>query len=671
MGPHQRPLTAMRDFRLSSLKLSNFKGCRAFTLEPNGRDVSAFGDNATFKTTLFDAYTWLMCNKDSANRKDFDIKTRDEAGQPLHGLEHEVEGVFSVGGRRLVLRKVYAEQWTKRRGSAERQFTGHSTAYFVDGVPVSQSDYETRVATIADERTFRLLSDPGYFNEVLHWQERRRLLLEVCGDISDADVIASDPALAGLTRILGQHTLDDYRKILAVSRAKVNKEIEQIPIRVSEVKRGLPDVAGLDRQAAAAQLADARTKRQAKLQQLALAENGGAVAEKGRQLAEISNRMAEIEIGYRRKADQAYSARLRKLQDAQAAVATAERELRNVTADGEEAQRRAQALAGKIEELRTQFRAAADAKLVHTDATACPTCGQALPEQMVADARAKALEQFNLDRSRRLERINAEGKLLKAQREQAEAAVQACQAKRAEIEGCLPALRQAVTEAQAEADRLRASESGAGDDPEYRRLAEERAATEAEIARLRAGGAAETSGLREEIAALEQLVAAAERVISQVEQHARGTARIAELKAEEQRLAAEFERLERELYLTEEFIRCKVRLLTDRINSRFEFARFRLFDVQVNGGLVETCETTFGGVPYSTALNRGARIAVGLDIIRTLSQHFGLRVPVFLDNAEAVTRLPEMDCQVIRLYVSAKDKSLRVELDPTDIREAV
>ena len=125
------------------------------------------------------------------------------------------------------------------------------------------------------------------------------------------------------------------------------------------------------------------------------------------------------------------------------------------------------------------------------------------------------------------------------------------------------------------------------------------------------------------------------------------------------------------MYLTEEFIRTKVRLLEEKINSKFKLARFKLFEVQVNGALAETAETMYNGVPYSN-LNNGARLNIGLDIINTLAEHYGFEAPIFVDNAEAVTQLIPTTGQQIRLIVSAQDKKLRIELaEKKEMKEAV
>ena len=70
-------------------------------------------------------------------------------------------------------------------------------------------------------------------------------------------------------------------------------------------------------------------------------------------------------------------------------------------------------------------------------------------------------------------------------------------------------------------------------------------------------------------------------------------------------------------------------------------------------------------------MNNAARINVGLDIINTLSEHYGITAPIFIDNAEAVTSLIQTAGQQIRLIVSEKDKQLRVETANRDMNEAV
>ena len=177
--------------KLLSLKLKNFKGIKSLELKADGEDLKIYGENATGKTSIYDAFLWLLFDKDSQNKADFAIKTLDKDNNVIHHLDHEVEGTFDVGGEQIVLRKVYRERWVKKRGSATEEFSGHERDHYIDGVPVKKREYDERVAQVAPEDRFKLLTSPTYFNEQLHWQDRRQALLEVCGDISDEDVIKS------------------------------------------------------------------------------------------------------------------------------------------------------------------------------------------------------------------------------------------------------------------------------------------------------------------------------------------------------------------------------------------------------------------------------------------------------------------------------------------------
>ena len=226
--------------KLDRLLLKNFKGIKHFELNPQGKNTEVYGRNGTGKTTLADAFNWLLFAKDTRGKADFPIKTHDKDGEPIHGLDHEIEGAFLLEtGKKLTLKKVYVEKWTKKRGSAEKKvFTGHTTDHFINAVPVNQGEYNAKIAKIIDENVFRLLTDPRFFNN-LHWEKRRKLLIEVCGDVSDGEVISSDEKLYPLSNILQDYNVEEYRKILKARRAEINKELEKIPVRIDERGFGL------------------------------------------------------------------------------------------------------------------------------------------------------------------------------------------------------------------------------------------------------------------------------------------------------------------------------------------------------------------------------------------------------------------------------------------------
>src|SRR5690554_4334054 len=295
------------EIRLQKLTLKYFKGVRKFELSLNGRSAAVYGDNATGKTTLYDAFLWLLFDKDSFNRANFGIKTLDEDGQAINGLEHIVEAVLDVDGKPLTLKKVYYEKWTKTRGSSEKVFSGHTTDYFVDEVPVKKKEYTDKIAEMGEENIFRLLTDPRFFNEQLHWQDRRKMLLEVCGDISDLDVITSDKKLAKLSGILGNRSIDDHKKVIAAKRKKINEQLEKIPVRIDEVQNSMPDIEGLDFGHIHDQIEETRALQDIHRKTISRIESGGEMAEKQKQIALIDTELMRLRTENDKKKREALS----------------------------------------------------------------------------------------------------------------------------------------------------------------------------------------------------------------------------------------------------------------------------------------------------------------------------------------------------------------------------
>lgn len=638
---------------LDRITLRNFKGIRDLTVEPNGGDLTIYGQNATGKTTVADAFYWLLFDKDSAGRKDFDIKTLDrDSGLAFQSLDHTVEAALALpDGERVVLSKTYREKHERKRGSATAEFTGHTTDYSVNGVPLKEREYAERVRAICDESRFRLLTDPHAFNGQLKWQDRRKTLLEVCGDVTDADVIASSPALAELPAILGKATLDDYRKVIDARKKAINEELRTLPARIDEADRSMPADPG--EAAVDASLPD---KIKALNEERATVTAGGTVAVKTKKLRELEAEGQQIQNRLnedgRKAVDEAHTLRQAKLHAADDADRKVV-QIEGFIADQEAKRSRHEK---RREELRAEWNLENAKEFKDGSPDSCAACGQPLPADKVAEARAKALEEFNLSKANRLKVITEEG-------EAAKSASEECDRQIAKSKENLERDRAEAKRIREEAEAVvvpAATVVDASKDPEFVKNTEARKALASEIADLQQSGTSELSRIDAEIQELHQLVDAAARAQAAREQRETTARRIEELKAREKSLNEEFERLAQELFLTEEFVRTKVSMLTERINAKFGMARFKLFDVLVNGGLEECCEATYMGVPFAS-LNHGAQINVGLDVVNALARHYQFAPPVFVDNAESVTSIIPTEGQQIRLVVSAADKSLRVE----------
>lgn len=658
--------------KLNRLVLRNFKGIREFTLDARGEDTNIYGDNATGKTTLMDAFLWLLFGKDSQNKTDFEIKTLGPNGEPEHGLEHSVEARLQLpNGRQTTLKKTYREKWTKKRGSATAEFTGHTVDHFIDGVPVKKGEYEAHIAKIIDEDTFKLLTNPKYFNEHLHWQKRREILLEICGDVSDHEVIQSNKDLSELPGILNDRTLEDHRKVIQARRTEINKELEKIPVRIDEVERGLPEVIA-DAKILQPEISAFRAKEQELLEQLARTESGGAIAEKTKLLRKLEAELINLKNQHHAKYETEIRTKQKALNDTQEEYHGLLASLSGMEKSLELRHEELASLGNRITTLRAKWHDINEQQFEFEQSDTCPTCGQALPQEQLEAAREKALAEFNRQKAEKLETISAEGKQLKARDDDIKAEINGLREKMIEARKRLQSIEASAETLKNEVEKLQSKQRDYNNSPECVAKLKEIEAVEVDIEQLKAGSHQAISVLKAELNNIREEIGEREQALSQIHTRDQGIKRIEELKAEERKLAAEYEELEQQLYLTEEFIRTKVQLLEDKINSKFRMARFKLFEVQVNGAISETCETTYNGVPYSN-LNNGARLNIGLDIINTLAEHYDFAPPVWLDNAESVTDILPTRGQQIRLVVSEKDKKLRVELaeNKESIKEAV
>ncbi len=663
-APQVPTLTLLRAY------YNNFKGLGEVMLDTGGGNISVFGKNASGKTRLEDGILWLLFGKDSANRDKFVVKPLDEFNQAIHHEDVTVEAVFSWKNRAVTLKRLFKEVWTQKKGSVDKTLTSHTTEFWVDGVSKTEAQYKAFIASIVDEKVFRLLTDPRYFNEQLHWEERRRILLEVCGDVADEDVIASDPKLHDLLSILGNRRVDDHRKVLKEEKTKTAKAMNQIPVQVAEVEKGIAGVAGMTAEQIAQDLRQARTERQEKAEELLRAENGGAITQKQNRISEIRSKLLDLESGAREKADAVTRQKKGALSDAQEKVGQVERDLRGVAGDLAEAERQLPRLTQQKKDLVAQWEAVDAEEFVHSGEAVCPTCGQDLPEEMVQEAREKALGSFNLSKASRLEANEAEGAEVHGQIAAVETEVKRCKDASTTLKASLPALQKQVSALQGEVEKMKAqaqNRDGVSTTPEYVKLATERDTLQKQIEDLKAGSQVATMPLRADLMAMDANIAALEKKVAQVDQAEGARKRIAELQAEEKRLAAEYERLAHESDLADEFVKTKVRMLEGKINDRFTFATFKMFNELMKVGedgakaVEECCETLYQGVPYSTNLNTGARMNIGLDLINVFSERYGFRAPVFIDNAESITSFIPVSTQVIKLIANLEDIVLRIE----------
>ena len=640
--------------KLKKLELLNFKGLTSFTLDLKG-DVVIRGDNATGKTTVFDSVCWLLFGKDSLDRADFEIKTLD-GGEPIHKVNHEVTGTFTLDeGGTVELKRVYREKYSSPRGG-EVTMTGHTTDYFVDGVPKKEKEYKEIVNSLVDENIFKLITNPLYFNETYSWQNRRKLLLEMCGDISDEDVIASHDDLKALTDILSGHSVDDHRKVVASKKATINKELDMLPVRIDEDLRGKPEVTA-DPEVLRINIDTLNADIEKLENDKALLQNGHSIVDKRAELKNVQRKImareTELQIEYKKQS----ALKSNEYDSVVAEIHNMTSKLKDVRRRRIDANKEIDYLQNAVNELSLEFEAINKEAFTIDIDTNCPTCGQPLLEDQIKSSRDKAELNFNKQKSKRLEEINnmiglknnaianIKEKLQELDAESKNTAgIDAKERRKADLINEIELLKPPVLE----------------DDEVYSDL-------KAEELMLQMAIDEDNSDHSEEIAELEIKISANKTERMKLEQELNKFAeikridiRVSELEAKQAELSEEKMKLDEASYLMDEFVKAKVNMLEESINARFKLARFKMFNVMLNGNVEECCETTYKGVPYRS-MNNAARINVGLDIINALTSYFKVTAPVFIDNAEAVTEFVSVNSQTIKLVVDESKPQLVVK----------
>jgi DNA repair exonuclease SbcCD ATPase subunit len=644
----------MKQIRIKKLALENFKCHKNLTLEFNGGDASIYGDNATGKTSIYDALTWLLFGKDSKGNgeKNIEIKPLNELGEVRdHLSETAVEAVLLADGEEITLRRTLKEVWSTKRGNTEATYDGNTSEYYIDGVPCKKYIFSEKIDELVDEDTFRLLTSVSHFADGISWQDRRAVLFKVAAVADDEHIMATDARFNPLVESMGKLSVDDYKKkLVAEKRGFVGAKTE-IPARISECQKTIEDVQALDFASARVKLSELQAEKERIDAQIVSIENNNAIETKKLEIREARLKLTQLEgenANYR-ASQSAGTVNLNKLKtDLLIAKGTLDKKKTALTHDTELLDRYERG----IVDARNSWIALS--KEAFEDKN-CPTCGQALP----AEQQKKAQEAFEASKRDKLTYIEAQANEHKNNKAVTEARIEAT---KNEIE----ALEANVAEFEADIKDAESAKVEVHDMPDYAQrkadINEEIEVLNGELHDLSQSVFDIKDSLQKERSMVAQEIQALNSIISKEALLEYSRKRVEELQEEARNAAACLDTIENMLYLIEEYTRYKTQFVEDSINSMFRIARFRLFREQANGGIEDRCDVVYEGVPYIN-INSGAKINVGVDIINTLSTAYGVSVPLFVDNAESVTKLENSTAQIIRLVVSEKDKELRVNYE--------
>lgn len=662
---------------ISKLSLRNFKGIRE--LDANfGEITNIAGANATGKTTLKDAFLWLLFGKDSTGRADFQIKTLAADNEPLHHLDHEVTGLINFGSESINLRKIYREKWTKVKGRPHAEFSGHTTEFFWNDVPLKEKEYQAAISTIISETLFRLLTDTNFF-QTLSKGEQRSQLLAIAGEIDERDILETLGAEAlgainikDLDQIVeGKKTVDQYRDEIK-SKIKALQTGGQYQARIDELKNSLSSFLDWDYEAEKisldkdiAELGEVEKLLEDKMAAETKRQEG--ILAMSRETMDLKTRAQEIEFDLKHKL------RAKGL-DRTRAIGDKKTERRNKVDDRARIVVDISTEEGRIlrwevikSDLLNKWKGANAETLEFKEGSFdCPTCKRALPEMAIASKKEEMTKSFNENKALRLADIDTQGKKVSGDIKASKESIDTMKAKKQTLDAEITLLDGEISNLEINDTNAKANEELEiqkllNQDTELLALKEMIALREEQ---LHAPQTYSDEGrIRGELVksrrTLLDKIDSGKKIQSEKVEVKKITARIAELKAKELDIAEKIMYFEGLDFAIDKFNRKKMEILESRVNDKFKLVSFKLFEKQVNGGLADVCVTLVGGVPYADA-NTASKVAAGLDIINTLSEFYGITAPVWIDNRESVINIPETKSQVINLIVRKDTPKLTI-----------
>ncbi|MDR2009917.1 MAG: hypothetical protein LBQ22_05500 [Bacteroidales bacterium] len=668
-----------KDVTVKEMTLLNFKGIQKRTIK-FGQTTEIRGANATGKSTINDAFMWVLFGKDAHGNGDtkFGIKTVGPDGKAYEKLDHEVTAILDVNGEEVTLRRCYTEKWVTKRGSSSPVLEGHTTDYFYNGVPLKEGEYKAKINALIEEQLFKMITNPLHFAG-LDWPVQREILLQIAGGVSYEEIANSkDEFKAILTQLSGKD-LAEFKAEISARKKKIQEELTKIPTRIDEITRNTPvtpDYAALEaekeRLSKALEAVETAMNDKSKANrehyekaQATQKEINGYRSEQQNILFEA--KQAAQKEGYEKnaKANEAKNQYEAKKREFDSYIASSDREISDINRNISTIEADITTLTNKVIDKRKEWsQKDEETYQVSTTGLTCPIyktlCSDASVLQMDSEAKGKAKKAFEEAKEKALTEIHNAGCELNNQI--------------AEKNKVLSGLRTQLTERTAEISNKKTeytTELGRlsdlvkntpleevntnikGEDlPTWNEL-------EAKIKTLSASIEEEPVTDNSELTAQKRSLTAeldeVKRKLSLRSVIESNEKRKAELLSQEKDLAQQKADLEKQEFVIDDFTKARMEEVERRVNEKFQLVRFRMYSQQINGGEKPDCiliSKTTGAKFLDT--NNADKINIGLDIINTLCDFHEVSAPIFIDNAEGVNEVFPVSSQLIKLIVTTE-----------------
>jgi len=613
--------------KLKELNIQNFKGIKELNIVFDSLLTHINGPNASGKTTIFDAFSYLLFDKDSTGASQFQIKPLDDEGKTDKDTVTVVSAQLLIDDTPLTLKKEYKEKWTKKRGQLDPVFSGNVTDYFINDLPIKKSEYQRKIAEITDDSTFKLLSDTHYFSGLDKKAKREQILKLASMEKDDLkNLQAQYPDLDFTT-----YTIDEMQKLYEKQGTAAKKEIDALNIRIDEQKKNIKNLNFEEIQ-------DRHDKLEVKIKELDEKKQTSALTQSSETLVKeietlqkaYNQKYTEISSRSQKFTEECQAKRnvkLKEKSELETKILTTKQSIEDTTLKINLKQ-------VDIKQLRESYKIEHKAE-IKIDVT-CPVCKQTFPKEK----RKEIEKEAHTHKDKTLQDIVEKGKTLNSELESLQKTLAELQKTLQNAETAMkafvepPSIKEITKKAEEQAKPLQEELNKIKKEIETKQSSLKNIATNDSIKLLDQ----EQIKLKTDLQELKEWLGLKKRneeIETQIKKY--------ETVIDEQKV--KYMESMRLLDMVKSYRQDYIQLNEDKINDLFETIKIKLFDIQVNGEIAEICEITKDGVPYAD-LNNASKINAGIELINIMSAFLDVYVPLFIDNAESVQNIKKSYQQI-------------------------
>lgn len=643
------------------------------------------GRNREGKSTLQDAYLDVLTGKMANGTEPTSIR-RKENGVEVPKVDVVRELTLSIDGKEKVIRKITKQKWRKPRGQSEEVFDGNETSYEIDGFPAKSKDYTEFIQSIAEPSTLLMCSNPKPFLDTLQKStaESRKVLEKMSGfDISQ--FMEENPQYAHVEEITKGHSVEDTLKKL---RKELNAQKKKVDAKNTEIAYET------NRSVEAEDTSSLESKKQELNAELSKLEEQEQILEdsaKGYDSLSYEIRgLKSSRDGLVSKADKelkdkktvimkVYYDLAKKKIEKESAIRMLGMELDNHIREAKQAKAdldRARQDYPRIKEMEwddSELKSI-EAETFNYSDTICPTCGQELPEEQVAELKAsfeekkkariesqlKVKESFESEKQEKLKYVCDLGNTSAAKLKKTNEEINKLQSEISVAQDEVSELTKQIEEEQSKFTELPESVDMSNDE-EYlevtARIAEleEKLKSFDDVSGKKQELRMQISNVMKQISNVDADIKIAQAAVTEKEK------RVAELNEELRNLGQVQADIEKNIDTVLNFSIQKNKALAEKINPFFHHFQFSFLDYTIEGNPMETCKMICNGIDYNSGLNHSDKILCEVDLLNGLQEMNGLNLPLWIDDSEIIdkNRIPMLDRQMIVLRVTDGDLSVK------------